>query len=617
LAGWAGNLLHVDLTRRKVAVENLPKSLAHTYIGGRGFGSKILYDEMNIKTDPLGPENVLIFSTGPLTGTIWPSSGRCTVTAKSPLTGFLGDANMGGSWGPELKYAGYDAVIIRGKSKNPVYLWIDDDQVEIRNASYLWGGTTWETEKAIKAELGDPKIKIASIGQAGENLVRFACVITSLFRAAGRTGMGAVMGSKLLKAIAVRGTKDVNVDNPERFYKLAQEAFQRIRESPYAEPLSMYGTAYLVSLINETGALPTMHFQTGFYPQADQVDGETLKEKYFIRKKGCYSCPICCGRYCIVKNGAYAHVHGKGPEYETIDSFGPRCGNSNLESIIKANELCNKYGMDTISCGSVIAFAMELFEKGILKSKDTEGYDLSWGNHEDIVRMVSDIAFRRGLGRILAEGERKAAEIIGRGAEKYAVHVKGLEFSANEPRALKEFGLGYVTATRGADHLRALPCLGILHYEKELVDLFGSEAIPDMIDPVSPHYKGKLVKYCEDYMAVSDMLEVCKYTTAYYIVRPEDLAQAFSLATGITMETDELLRAGERLINLERLILVREGISRKDDTLPKRFLKHPMPEGPSKGSTVELEEMLNEYYKERGWNSRGVPAKSKLKDLGI
>lgn len=612
--GWMGRRVIIDLSREKPVKEHLKEDFLKSYLGGRGINVRTLYDMVGRNLDPLSPENPLIFGTGPVTGTLFPSNGRHNVTSKSPLTGILGDSNSGGFWGPELKFAGYDQIVVMDRARKPVYIWIDDDEVQIRDASNLWGETTWETDRLIKEELGDEAIQIACIGQGGENLVRYAAIMNNLARAAGRTGMGAVMGSKNVKAIAVRGSRGVGIAHPELFEELCKDAFEKIYRAASYEPRSKYGTTMLISIYNTMGVLPTRNSQTGVFEGAEKISGEALLEKYVVKNKACFSCPIHCSRYFAMKN--FYETSGEGPEFETLCSLGARCGNSNLESILYANNLANQYGIDTISTGNVIAFAMECYEKGLITDSDTGGIEFTWGNHEVIVEAVKKIAFREGFGDILADGVKRASEKIGRGAERFALHVKGLEPPEQEVRGLKAWGLGWAVSSRGADHLRAFPLPETTWTPEEVKETFGTEKAADRFGYLG---KADMVKHFEEICAIADSMEMCKITLiALKALKPEDAAKIIYAVTGWEIDDRELLRVGERIVNLERLFNLREGISRRDDTLPERYLKRPMPEGPSKGNVVELEPMLDRYYELRGWDMRtGIPKREKLEELDL
>ncbi|MCZ7381429.1 MAG: aldehyde ferredoxin oxidoreductase family protein [Candidatus Methanoperedens sp.] len=602
----------IDLSKKKILVCRLNKKLETMFLGGRGINSALLYEEVPAGIDPFSPENRIIFGTGPLTGTLSPGSGRYTVTSKSPLTGIHGDSNAGGFWGPELRFAGYDHLIIQGRAEKPVYLWINDGSIEIRDASHLWGKTTWETDLMIKKELEDPAIQVASIGPAGENLVRYACIINNLWRAAGRTGMGAVMGSKNLKAVAVRGTGDAFVAKPDELMEYVKELNALILADPAYSLWSKYGTPGLINPANMLGILVTENDRRSTFADADKICGETFCEKHAVKSNACFNCPIHCGHYYVVDNEKM--TAGGGPQFAALANLGSRCCNSDLGSILGMNTLCNQQGIDVCSAGVALSFSMECFERGIISKRDTEGIELDWGNSESMVAMLKKISRREGFGNILADGAWRASQIIGKNSHKYAMTIKGADSPDYDPRALKGWGLAYAVSTRGGDHLRALPALELLNSPQEYEKL----GLPVAGDRFSYDSKAILVKWHEDVRAIADSLEICKFLTRTTLLSPEYLARLLGLVTGVTMTTGELLRAGERVINIERMFCVREGISRMHDTLPERYTKEPLPDGPGKGETINIEKMLDEYYVERGWDLiTGIPLVKKLNELGL
>lgn len=610
--GYSGKVLHVDLTKRRISRDTLNKELARDYIGGRGFTSKVQYDEIGPDVDPLSPRNKLIFATGPLSGTLAPSSARLTVAGRSPLTGLLGDANSGGHWSAELKFAGYDMLIISGKAKRPTYLWIDNDDPVIKDAEHVWGKTTRETEHLIKDELGDKRIHLASIGPAGENLVRFASVIVDLDHAAGRTGLGAVMGSKNLKAVAVRGTKGLKIADTKFFMTTVDALLDIINTDPMTSSVApKFGTTFLVNPINLEGGLSTLNWQTGVFDGAEKISGEALRENenILVRATACFACPLRCDRYSEVTKGPFKDTYVGGPEYFALVSFGSKCGNSNLPSIIKANEMANLYGLDVGSTGGIIGFAMECYNKKILSKEDTDGLSLDWGNYESLLRLIKKIAFREGFGNLLADGIKTSAEKIGQGAIRFAMHVKGMDLVTADPRCYKAYSLRYAVASRGADHLR----LQAIINRHELDRLPFDEA-------------ARKLKWWEDLMSLLDALGVCKlfyttYSSSIEIVQKKlkKLSELYSSATGLQLSIADLLRTGERITNVERVFNIRMGLRRKDDTLPSRFLEEPLPEGPAKGNVYDvLEPLLNAYYDARGWNSNtGVPTRERLEKLRL
>ncbi len=613
--GYRGKIIEVNLTEETIKVKKLDPSIVELYIGGRGFAIYYLIEHLKPKIDPLGEENILVISTGPLTGTLAPSSARYTIATKSPLTGVIGYANSGGHFAPELKYAGYDAIIIKGKAKSPKYLLIQDEKVSIEDASHLWGKDTWETDKILKSEYESSNLQILSIGQAGENKVLYAAIMNNLSRAAARTGVGAVMGSKNLKAIAVSGSGFVEVHSPEEFIEFTNKTLEKIYDDPAYPSLSDYGTSFLVDLAYLGGGLATNNNQFGVFDGYDGISAETFYEKYKVKSDSCFACPIHCGKYSRVEEGKYAGIEGGSPEYESIVCLGSKCGIGDLATIIYANDLCNRYGLDTISLGDTVAFAMEAYEKGVLTKKDTERIDLTWGNQDALIELIHKIAKREGFGDILADGTKIASEKINKGSEEYALHIKGMEPPAYDVRTAKAFGLGWATANRGADHLSALPNFELLGYPKKKgIEWFGSEKA---VDPYAWESKARMTVWHENFGAVVDSAEMCKYTCfSAYAVKPDDMTKFLSYATGMELTEEKIMEIGERIYNLERLFNEREGKAKNSDYLPKRFTEEPLPSGPAKGQVVELDKMLKEYYEIRGWVN-GAPKKEKLKELGI
>ncbi len=612
MGGYLGKILRVDLSKSKITTQELKEEVQKKYLGGSGLAARILYDELKPGIDPLGPENKLVFATGPLTGTKIPSSGRHLVAAKSPLTGIWGEATSGGFWGAELKFAGFDAIVVEGKSNKPVYLWIKDGEAELKDANKIWGKNVYQTEDIIWETLGDNKIIVSSIGPAGEKLVKISCIVNDRDRAAGRCGLGAVMGSKKLKAIAVRGTKEIPVEDPEKLKENAKKFREALKANFMIEGVTNQGTNSATASLNMMGTLPTQYYREGVFDQADKIDGNALQQ-ITTKKFACYGCPVACGRgHVEVKTGPYAGTAGGGPEYETIAAFGSLCMNSELGSIVKAGIICDQLGMDTISSGNIVAFAMECYEKGILTDKETEGLKLNWGNHEALVKLVEKMGMKEGIGETLSEGVRNASKKLGKESEKFAMHVKGLETPLHEPKGYKGLGLGYATSNRGACHLRPA---------SQLVEMMAT-ARPELgFDKVSGAYdvegKGLVIKGLQDFKTTVDSLVLCSFIYDLYAYLPDELAKMCTAATGYDFGVADLVKIGERIFNLKRLFNVREGISKKDDRLPKRFLEEKTTKGPTAGQTVELEPMLNEYYAARGWDDNGIPTKKKLSELGL
>ena len=593
LPAYARKILRVDLSTAKIAKERLPADLIRNYVGGKGMGTRLLYDEVKPRIDPLSPENELIFTTGPATGTIMPNKGYI-VCYKSPLTNIYGDSNSGGFFGAEIKQAGYDVLIVEGRSAKPVYLWIDDDEVQIKDAGDLWGKDTFETNAVIKEQLGDESIKVARIGPAGEKLVRVASILNDYSRTAARGGPGAVAGSKNLKAIAVRGTKNIEVAKIDDLL----EFVKKLHDERYAKlPMyKKYGTPVLVDVVNEVGALPTRYWHKGEFSEYEKIDAETMKAKMVVANRACHSCVTPCGKISVIQEGGTTL---EGPEYETLVSLGSLCENSNLEALAKANELCDKFGMDTMDTGNLIAFAMDCYEQGIIATKDAEGIELVWGNHEAVVQFVEKIAMRTGLGDILAEGIVRAAKRIGKGAEKIAVHVKGMAPAGYDPRSLRGMALAYGIADRCACHL---PATYYIFAIRGVVDRLSIEGNATFIADLGVRH------------AASDTLILCRFSRD--AIPWEDLPKFSSLLWGAETSVADWKRLGERIITLARVFNVREGISRKDDVLPQRFFKEPVSKGPALKKS-EVNKMLDEYYEAMGWDKNGIPTKERLMKLGL
>ena len=596
---WTGRTLRVNLSTGAVTRGATDPQLAKQFIGARGLATKIMSMEVDPRVDPLSPDNKVIFAPGPFTGTYAPSAGRFDVVTKGPLTGTIAASNSGGTFGPELKYAGYDLLILEGKSAKPVYLWINDDKVEIRDAGHLWGKSVPDTTDMLRAETDD-EAKVACIGPAGEKLVLFACIMNEMHRACGRTGVGAVMGSKNLKAVVVNGSGSVKVADPKAFKEAVLKARQKIKAHPVAMGLRAYGTDVLVNILNEIGSLPTRNYRDGYFPTADKVGGESLSAHNLIRPKGCFSCVISCGRVSRVTSRNF-EGYGEGPEYESAWSFGPDCGIDNLDAITKANYICNELGMDTITMGSTIACAMDMFESGILTPKDTDGIPLNFGNVEAMVEMVRKTGLREGFGDKLAEGSYRLAE--SHGHPEYSMTVKKQEMPAYDPRGVQGIGLNYATNNRGGCHVRGYTIA---------VEVLGN---PVKMDPSITKGKTDLDITFQNLTAALDSSGACLFST--FGIGADELAEMLTAATGVSYTTQEFMKAGERIWNLERMWNLKAGLSAKDDTLPQRLLKDPIKTGPSKGNLSKLPEMLPEYYHLRGWDKNGIPGEEKLKDLSL
>ena len=610
MKGYTGKILRVDLSKRRVETEALDETLAQKFIGGSGLAAKVLYDETGPETDPLGPENRLIFMTGPFAATPVITSGRHAVVTKSPLTGIFAESDSGGTWGPSLKRAGFDGVVITGKSAKPVYIWVADGKAEIRDASHLWGKDTYELDPLLRKETRDEAV-VASIGQGGEKGVRFASIMNDgrEGRAAGRGGTGAVMGSKNLKAIVVHGSQEIAIADPEGLKASLKEISPMVAKN--TEGMRKNGTAGGVATFEALGSLPLQNwkFQGRWEQGAVKIAGPAMTEKILTGIYHCERCVIGCGRRVKIDKGPYAGVEGGGPEYETVALLGSLCLVDDLEAIAKANELCNRYGIDTISCGAAIAFAMEAYEKGLITKKDTGELELLWGRGDVMVKMVEKIGKREGLGNLLGEGVRIAAEKIGRNAVEFSLHVKGLEIPGHDPRCYNAGAVGYATINRGACHL------GFSHVFERVLSM-PEIGIEKPLSRLEVKDKGELAAKTQNVMGLFDALKLCKFTM-FGGLKLTPILSWYNMVTGIPMDMAEFLKTGERIFNLKRLYNVRCGISRKDDTLPPRFLtlKH---EGEGlTPSLPPLGEMLSDYYKFRGWSEEGIPLPEKLQELGL
>jgi aldehyde:ferredoxin oxidoreductase len=611
LKGYLGKILHLDLTHSKTYIEDLKEEWADQFIGGSGLGAKFLYEMTTERTDALGPENPLIFMTGPFTGTSVPLSGRHAVVSRSPLTGIFGESDVGGTWGATLKKAGFDGIIITGKSEKQIYLWVYDGKWEIRDASRLWGMDTYEIDPLLKSETYE-KAVVSAIGQAGENQVLISSIMTDGRdgRAAGRCGMGAVMGSKNLKAVVVYGTGNIPVYNPESVRQLPKEYGQSIIKN--AENMRNYGTAGALSTFEAMGTLPLQNwkFIGRWENSAEKISGFTLTETLLKGRYFCDACVLGCGRRVKLESGPFAGVEGAGPEYETLALLGSNCLIDDLEALCFANELCNRFGLDTISTGGVIAFAMEAYEKGLIEREDGGGIELRWGSVKALIEMIKMIALKRGLGEILGKGIKKASEEIGKNSSEFAMHIKGLEMPAHDPRGYNAGGIGFATSSRGACHLSGLS------HTFERVLRAPEIGIPEPLDRFQVEGKGILAAKTQNLMGMMDSLKLCKFIL-FAGMTISHIVKWYELVTGKEMTIDDFMKTGERIFNLKRLYNVRLGMSRKDDFLPSRFLTSKRL---GKGLTPNLPpfgQMLSEYYEYRGWSEDGIPTPKKLKELGL
>jgi aldehyde:ferredoxin oxidoreductase len=596
--GYNGKVLRINLKDRSVKVEVLDLDKAKKFIGGRGLGTKLFMDEVSPKVEAFSPENKLLIVTGPLTGTPVPTGGRYMVVTKSPLSDTIASSNSGGFFGAELKAAGYDVIIIEEKSDEPVYIVIEDDKVEIREASRLWGKKVSEATDMIKSEVSE-KARVMVIGPAGEKLSRMASIMNDYDRAAGRSGVGAVMGSKNLKGIAVKGSGKVELFNNERLKEVVASCSKAIKENGVTGGgLPAYGTAVLVNIINENGVLPTNNFQKSYFEKADDISGETMAKEHLVRKNPCYRCPIACGRWVKIEDMG---IEVGGPEYETLWAFGSDCGVDDIVSIYKANYWCNEYGLDTISVGSTIAAAMELRQRGYIKEEELEGTSLEFGNAQSIINWTKKIGSCEGLGEKMAMGSYRLCEAYG--VPEFSMSVKKLEIPAYDARGIQGHGLQYATSNRGGCHVRGYMI------SPEILGL------PEKLDRFELNGKAQWVKIFQDLTAVIDSLGLCLFTSFAYTVNT--YVDLYNAACGTEHDAESLLEAGERIYNIERLFNLEAGVNPTQDTLPRRLLEDPIPDGPSKGSVHRLAELLPEYYSLRGWQEDGIPGGERLAKLGL
>jgi aldehyde:ferredoxin oxidoreductase len=608
--GWHGRILRVDLSTGTVREETLSEKVAEKFFGGRGLAIKVLLEGMNPRADPLSPENILVMATGPLTSTPTPTGNRYMVVTKSPLTGALSNSNSGGIFPTMIKRSGYDLFVFEGKAETPVYLYVDERKAELRDATHLWGHDTHYTDDAVRAETSDDA-SVACIGPAGENLVLVSAIINDKHRAAARSGVGAVMGSKNLKAVAVRGSLKPQLHDAKALRAVVRESNRQLAaDIKKGSTMRIYGTSYVPDVTNEAGVLPTFNFQFGQFEGTHKINGPTLKENFLIRHTGCYACPLACARLTEVKAKVWGEAYagqGEGPEYETIGSLGSACGVDNMAAITKANYLCNELGLDTISTGVTIACAMEMYTKGIL-SEEQIGRPLPFGDADGMIEMVKATAHRQGFGNEIAHGSWRLAQTYGH--PEMSITAKKLEFPSYDARGLKGMGLLYATSNIGASHMAG---------DTAYVELFG---VGEKIDGLSYEGKAQLTKYFQDLFTIIDSAGLCVFVAIRYTLdtetgyTPTRATAMINHATGSNYTPESLLEAAERVYNLERLFLTKAGFSRVDDTLAPR-MSEPMPAGPLKGETFELERLLDEYYVARGWDGSGIPTQARLEELGI
>jgi aldehyde:ferredoxin oxidoreductase len=603
--GYVGQILRVDLTKKGVSKEPLREDWARDFVGGVGYSARLLYDEMEPKVDPLGPKNKLMFMTGPVNGTMIPTASRASVCSKSPYTGSFFHSIFGGYFGPELKFAGYDGLVVEGKADKPVYLWIDDDKVEVRSAEHLWGRNPFEAEKIIREEIGDEQIHIAVIGEAGEAQSPYAMILLDI-RAAGRGGLGAVMGSKNLKAIAVRGTGSVRVPNMLKLYNTALKLNELVLTNPGMKGLTEQGTPRNVASMGAAGILPTNNWQSETFAGVDGISGDTMKEKVVKGNRACFACSMNCTKYSVVAKGPYKSIIN-GPDYETVYGFGSACGVDSVEALCKADEICDEYGIDLISAALCVAWAMECYEKGIFTKEDTGGLDLRFGNADAMLKMTEMIGKREGLGALLAKGTRDASKIVGKGSERFAIHNKGVEWPGHTCRPFPAAAVGYATGPRGGSH----------HDIRPTAEKSG------MVDRKVIDGKGALAAEVNHWLIMTDSALLCHLGEPMWgpLKISANVIEALNAATGWNLDYEQAHKIAERQWNMIRCFSAREGFSRKDDQLPTRFMEEPVPDGPMAGSVITretLERLKNEYYSYRGWDPQtGNPSKEKLTELGL
>ncbi len=604
-----GKILDIDLSSGKVKTTEIKDDVLRKFIGGAGLAAKLFFDRVPPDTEPLSANNVLFLMAGPLSGTNFFTSSRLLAAFKSPQTGIWGQGSAGGNFAAEMKRAGYDGIAISGASQKPVYIVIADDKVEIKDASDLWGKDIYETSDILKKRHGN-KVDVLEIGPAGENLVKFANIMNTKWGSISRCGGGAVMGSKKLKAIVVSGTGKVIPANLEAFENVRKNALAKVKESIISQTLTASGTAMGLEVNAMTGVLPVKNYTVGDGNWlAPLLGGGALTTQYLTKPHACYTCPIACKRTVKVAEGPYAVEEGPGPQYETIGAFGPLMVVENLASVIKMGEMADRYGMDTISCGATIAFAMECFEKGLITSKDLDGGQLRWGNADDVLAMMEKITYRKGFGAVLAEGSRSAAKKIGGNAADYTVEIKGLEFALYDVRGSHGHGLGFMMSNRGACHVASE--IGKIESSWTTWPDIG---IPGGYDPKADEGKGELNFICENVSMLSNAVTMCQFGLMSMTVT--ELTEALKAATGFDYDLKEVMECGERIWMLQRGLNNLMGITAADDRMPKRILT-PLPDGGAAGSVPNVELMLKDYYKARGLDTKGRPLKEKLVSLGL
>jgi len=620
-------IAYIDLSTGEIEISPIPIEMRKAYLGGRGLDMYLLYNHLKPGVDALSPDNVLTVSAGLLVGTLASASARTHIGAKSPLTGMIGSSNMGGFFAPELRWAGFDHLVIKGKADGPVYVWIHDGEIEIRDASDLWGEDIPTTQTLIREEFNDREIQARCIGVAGENLVRFATVMTGVKNAAGRSGMGAVMGSKNLKAIAVRGTMDIKIRFPEEALENNARLVGHISSTKFAQIMQKWGTMFIYGVTNTTGLVRVRNFQLN-QQVGGNVEAEHI-EDYALGTEGCYGCVIHCRHKYLIREGPYAGTYAEGPEYTSQGAFGMEVGCNNFETILVGNHLVNKYGLDTLETGSLIGWAMELYEKGILTADDTDGLKLEWGNDDAVLEMIKRIAKRQGLGDILAEGPLRAAERIGQDSLQYCIQVKGMSNLHSDERPTPSLALGIATASRGSDHLRSRPAIDLYHLPEPLLrKIYGGPKPYD--GPLSSDYtiyegKARMVHWQEMLYEAVDSTGVCKFHSIFLspnLIDFEELAKLIYYNTGLKFTPEEIWDIADRAYTLERLFNIREGLTREDDWLVDRYFDEPTPIGlpiarDKSLDRAKFKQLIDEYYELHGWDEQGVPRPETLKNLGL
>ncbi|KXA97782.1 hypothetical protein AKJ38_00215 [candidate division MSBL1 archaeon SCGC-AAA259I14] len=617
---YAGKILRINLDKKKITTEPTSK-YSEKFLGGRGINQWLLFKETNQSTSPLDPECPIIFGTGVLLGTLTIGACRYNVDSLNYLTGGVGSSNSGGHFGPELKFAGYDHLLIKGKNPDPCYLWIDGENVEIRDAEGYWGKTTWDADSMIRKELGDEDIQLATIGPAGENLVRGACIINNGARAAGRCGLGGVMGSKNLKSIAVRGDDSIEVADTNEFLKLSEEILKKIEKDLRMDSFKTYGTMKVAQHDNDNwSGCPVRNFQDGYWDKSDRIRCEDLVENYSVKNIGCFACPVSCSHWLKISNGDFEGTTGEGFQTNTINNFGYKLNIDNWPAIIKAHVLCSQYGLDVDNTAGSIAWAAECYQRGILDKKDLDGLDLEWDNQDAILELIRKIAMREGIGDLLAEGSKRASEKIGGESQKYAIHMKKQELYETL-RYRKGWALGVAVSPRGGGHLRGAPAFEGNVSPEDAEKFYGVKTASDRN---AYEGKAKIVTWMENFKAILDSVGICALLSWWkspHLVGPEDVTRLLEAATGKSWNVRNLLKTGERIHNVEKAINSRAGFTRLDDIPPERFFEEPIKSGPGKGDILErdkFEQMLNEYYQIRGWNIQtSLPTSNKLKELDL